>query len=731
MELCETVSNAREISSRAKEPCSRLLALCLKRLSNFTIVLVNCLILSQYSTTLSSIFGVQQCAASTSILFLTDTRETAGSREGGQPGISVNLPISLVSLGNERRGIINANCPGLSCVSRCYGRCGAHESCFRISGMDTVGASSSHGFPSVVSPSVLKCFECPWCPYRATLAIGIGQHKRLKHVLEYNESKRAKTVGKRNCRWSKEEDEILNMKANEAFINSNGTAKSVLYDKVSESFPGRSREAIKRRLLGLKWTPPTVGEQERLVDVQSHTIDETLAGNQWRLKLLNAVTTTCDKHHELYKLASALEKAAITTDQGRCRLNKFAQRSFPYTIKAPQERASTKEPAELSMSQIKHTNQRLLQETISSNMKRGAHSVLSGTWKSAYKGKFPLPQDFDTYWKEIFSSESVTDDRPVTSRLPSNWSLIEPITTLEVCAALQNMGKSAPGPDGISPRVLNKRKTERITAFLNLMLALEQVPAHLNLARIVFIPKCDTPLSPEDYRPISITSVIVRCLHSILAKRWSAVVPHLHSQLAFMKRDGCMEGVVCVHAVLQEAQITKRNMVMCSIDISKAFDSVSHETIKRAAKSYGAPEPLLSYIANCYNSSQALIHGEITKVGEGVRQGDPLSPLLFIMCMDEVVQHSSREHGAKMGGRKVDSILFADDMMIFAETTAGMQHKLDQLCVKLQQAGLNINVRKSSSLTMVANGKCKTMCRPTHIQNWRGFLRPHKRHYMF
>ncbi|VDP09032.1 unnamed protein product [Schistosoma curassoni] len=136
------------------------------------------------------------------------------------------------------------------------------------------------------------------------------------------------------------------MKANEAFINSNGATKSVLYDKVSESSPGWSREAIKRRLLGLKWTPPTVGEQERLVDVQSHTIDETLAGNQWRLELLNAVTTNCDKEHELYKLASALEKATITTDQGRCRLNKYVRRSFPSTIKAPQERASPRESVE-------------------------------------------------------------------------------------------------------------------------------------------------------------------------------------------------------------------------------------------------------------------------------------------------------------------------------------------------------------------------------------------------
>ena len=305
-------------------------------------------------------------------------------------------------------------------------------------------------------------------------------------------------------------------------------------------------------------------------------------------------------------------------------------------------------------------------------MRRGAHNVLSGGWRTAYKGVPPLPSDFEVYWKNIFSSESVTDDRPVASRCPVAWSLVNPITVMEVESALRSMGRSAPGPDGITPKALNKRKYERTTALLNLMLALESVPEHLNLARMVFIPKCEAPQCSGDYRPISITSVVVRCLHSILTKRWSETMPSLHNQLAFLKRDGCLEGVVAVHSILREAQLARNNLVMTSIDVSKAFDSVSHDTIKRVAKAYGAPKPLVSYIASSYASSKALIRGVVSPIGRGVRQGDPLSPLLFIMCMDEVINHTTREHGAKMGNRRIDSILFADDVMLFAESTIGM-----------------------------------------------------------
>ncbi|XP_018644575.1 hypothetical protein Smp_114510 [Schistosoma mansoni] len=64
------------------------------------------------------------------------------------------------------------------------------------------------------------------------------------------------------------------------------------------------------------------------------------------------------------------------------------------------------------------------------------------------------------------------------------------------------------------------------------------------------------------------------------------------------------------------------------------------------------------------------------------------------MCMDEVIQHTTREHGAKMGDRRIDSILLADDVMIFAESKIGMQNKLNLLNTGLEKAGLLINFDK-------------------------------------
>ncbi|KAH8848630.1 Retrovirus-related Pol polyprotein from type-2 retrotransposable element R2DM [Schistosoma japonicum] len=203
------------------------------------------------------------------------------------------------------------------------------------------------------------------------------------------------------------------------------------------------------------------------------------------------------------------------------------------------------------------------------------------------------------------------------------------------------------------------------------MLALEAVPEHLNLARIIFIPKCEDPQTPEDYRPISITSVALRRLHSILCQRWSDHLSSLNSQLAFLRRDGCFDGVTSVNVILRDTRMARRKLTMCAVDVFRAFDSVSHATITRVASMYWAPAPLVSYPTYCYDSSN---------------------------------------HGTLIGGGRIDSLLFADDMMIFAETAAGMQRKLNQLSAALGKSGLTINAQKSRGLTLIPNGKDKTLC---------------------
>ncbi|KAH8848938.1 Retrovirus-related Pol polyprotein from type-2 retrotransposable element R2DM [Schistosoma japonicum] len=531
---------------------------------------------------------------------------------------------------------------------------------------------------------------------------------RHRHVQEYNARKAAKVTSRRHSQWTNEEEDVLLDTANDIWSETPNLPKCQLYNRLSERLTGRSREAIKRRLLGLHWTPlasingNTESNPQQRVDSERTVL--------WRAGLLEAVVRSCDRKHVLYKLAQALLRSRIGIDQGRSRLSTYVEKSYPYSKKAHRRPTTRADLDGLGEREINQINRTKLQKLLRRNKRCGAQQVLNGTWRNAYKGKPDLPVGFQTFWSNILSSGSVADDRPANELRPVDWTLIRPVTVEEVQRSLKRMGRTAPGPDGITPQQLYKRRHSTITALMNLILALEAVPEHLNLARIVFIPKCEDPQTPEDYRPISITSVTLRCLHSILCQRWSDHLSSLNSQLAFLRRDGCFDGVTSVNMILRDTRMARRKLTMCAVDVSKAFDSVSHATITRVASMYGAPAPLISYLTYYYDSSYTDLLGTRVKVGRGVRQGDPLSPLLFIMCMDEVIQYTDRNHGALIGGGRIDSLLFADDMMIFTETAVGMQRKLNQLSAALEKSGLTINAQKSRSLTLIPNGKDKTLC---------------------
>lgn len=264
---------------------------------------------------------------------------------------------------------------------------------------------------------------------------------------------------------------------------------------------------------------------------------------------------------------------------------------------------------------------------------------------------------------------------------------------------------SAPGPDGFTSRKLRAVPMPILRVLLNLLNLTRKVPVCLQGARTVFLPKKPEASAYSDFRPITMASVLMRLYHKILAHRLMESVDFDFRQRAFIPVDGCGENISILSAVLDEAKTRFRPLYLASVDLAKAFDRVSTEAILRGARLAGLSEGFLGYLEHLYRSSNTVLHFQnsemLVQPTAGVRQGDPLSPLLFNLVLNEWLQGLDERITFVSGDLRVSAMAFADDLLIMATTPQGLQERLDSLMSFLVPRGLQINVTKSFTLALV------------------------------
>ncbi|KER20660.1 hypothetical protein T265_10851 [Opisthorchis viverrini] len=153
------------------------------------------------------------------------------------------------------------------------------------------------------------------------------------------------------------------------------------------------------------------------------------------------------------------------------------------------------------------------------------------------------------YWKWFLGAEAQHDARPVPTTI-QEWSILSPISSAEVTGALKESVWPSPGMDKEDARELLTWKPCILAQSLNSFLVTEIPPRTLSRARISLIPKTVSPASPGDYRPIAISSVVLRLLHKLLFRRWRRVAKPENIQFVFQERDGCLEASSLLNAIL-------------------------------------------------------------------------------------------------------------------------------------------------------------------------------------
>ncbi|KAG0476032.1 hypothetical protein HPP92_012873 [Vanilla planifolia] len=225
--------------------------------------------------------------------------------------------------------------------------------------------------------------------------------------------------------------------------------------------------------------------------------------------------------------------------------------------------------------------------------------------------------------------------------------------------------------------------------------------------------KTTAATAPADYRPITLCNVNCKILTKLLYSRLSTLLPSIISveQSAFIKGRNITDNILMVEEML--SRLNKRRKfsnVILKLDFKAAFDKLGWSFLLAALRARGFSEKFCDLVLNVLDATwlSVLINGfpkGFFKPRRGVRQGDPLSPALFIIALDAlsrcltaaVASRSIQAYVTPKLSRPITHLAFADDVIIF--TTAN-RASLKQLSTLLQTflnaSSLELNRSKSS-----------------------------------
>ncbi|KAA3462361.1 reverse transcriptase [Gossypium australe] len=308
-----------------------------------------------------------------------------------------------------------------------------------------------------------------------------------------------------------------------------------------------------------------------------------------------------------------------------------------------------------------------------------------------------LQEAAKSYFENLFATEGVIDpnrvlegiDRCITQEI--NDELQSPFTEDEVYAALKGMGPiKAPGSDGFPAlffqkfwHIVGKEVLEYCLGILNDGKGIESA----NMTDIVLIPKVSQPTALVNFRPISLCSVIYKLVTKTIANRLQTVIGGCidKAQSAFIPGRLISDNVILAYELLhtfRQKQTGKKGYMAVKLDMSKAYDRVEWGFVMQVMRKMGFSVTWIELIMKCITSvSYSVIingnRGRPFQSSRGLRQGDPLSPFLFLFCSEglsalmRLAKQNDVVKGAKASrhGPEISHLLFAGDCILFGEAT--------------------------------------------------------------
>ena len=317
-------------------------------------------------------------------------------------------------------------------------------------------------------------------------------------------------------------------------------------------------------------------------------------------------------------------------------------------------------------------------------------------------------EDIKKRWKDYFEELlNVENDRGMLVEAHPILGPVENINKEEVMEAIQKMKNSkASGPTGVVIEMIKALEEEGIEWVWKLLKTCwkeEGKPSDWEESEMVTLYKQKgDSLECGNYRGIKLMEHIMKLLERVIESKLRKIVEIHGMQFGFMPGKSTVDAMFITRQVQEKFMEGNRKLYWCFVDLEKAFDRVPREVVYWSLRKRGVPERLIGMIKSLYAGARTVVRTKCGKtdafeVKVGLHQGSALSPFLFAVVMD-VLSEDVRE-------AMLWDLLFADDLVITAETMEELQERYEAWKECLERGGLRVNIGKTEVMLSSREGR--------------------------
>ena len=308
------------------------------------------------------------------------------------------------------------------------------------------------------------------------------------------------------------------------------------------------------------------------------------------------------------------------------------------------------------------------------------------------------------------------------------------ISAKECLDALKAMGDGkSPGMDGFTVEFYKffwKDLSHYLVRSINSSYSIGEMSVTQRSALITTLPKPNKiKFYLKNWRPISLLGVDYKIASTAIANRIKKVLPTIisHTQKGFLKNRSMAENTRLIYDIIDKLNSNNQGGLLLLIDFEKAFDSVEWNFLDGALKFFNFGESIRRWVKTFYQNinSSILYNGHCSKsfpVSRGVRQGDPLSPYLFIICAEllaDAIKQNDQIKGITVNNEEFLLGQYADDTFFLLDgTQTSLSQCLDTLELFGECSGLKLNVEKTKAVWLGSKRFSKDILLPEKNLAW-------------